>query len=482
MIRKFFLCCVILTAICSVVAFGAGKTTYYIPDCDVSIDIPDDYYVVYKDMDDNNPALDYLNLSKEEALSELDSLGVYLDAFDLSGSFDLCVSLTDTGEYEYDFNTISDSYLLETYNIDNLNNSSDGIVFTNVKIYKPGDIKFVKAEATQSYNGSEGGFIEYMTSNSHYLIVVSMRTYNGHPSSAQESILQNAVDSIYFGSRPSDESFIENQGEIHYTDSETGVTFTVPEYWTEDTMNVSTDLVCKFQSSKNQDSLIMYGRYLLDDPSTDTSEYTVEMIAEDLGISSDQVLILEYGGKEYRGGPCSQTIDIDGETFTSETLYLVHVENGWMYYFHFVGDETSEQFTDFESVLNSVKYPSDVEASQSANSVAVNDSNQTTDGNAKISRSTGIIVVVCIALIALVGVLAFVVTHNKKTKKEALNNDSTASVPPNRSEECENIDGEESEQQRIFCYNCGAPLRSDSKFCEHCGTQIVINHNRKRQL
>lgn len=469
MIKKTCLSLLMAILLCCPVISAVGNTTYYIPEGDISLDIPDNYVVLTRDIEEDDLILEAFGLSKEEAISKLEEADLDLDAFDLTGTFDICVSINDLDSGGLDFNDYSDSELLEVYDVESLNASSGYAEITSVEVYDQGIMKFVRVYSTQDYGSVKAGLIEYITACNNKIYEISLYSYSGQVNSAQESTLKNIVDSISFGKRTSNEQYLANQGEFKYIDSEIGLSFTVPDYWTEKTITANTgDLVAKFQWSIDPNALILYGRIQLDDKTIDTSYYTVDFLADSLGVSSDQIRIVEYGGKEYRGGPSSTSIDLEGEVYTVEALYLVHIENGWMYFFHFVGDEYGAEFADFESLMNSIKYPGAANDSQTG--VAENQS------DTSVSSDDGDDVVVIIAVCVVAVLVVIVVMLKRKNSNGKTDATLTASGSPtteNHTPECNRM-----EQKRSYCYNCGAQLRNDSVFCEQCGAKIVTDQNK----
>ena len=138
---------------------------------------------------------------------------------------------------------------------------------------------------------------------------------------------------------------------------------------------------------------------------------------------------------------------------------LVYIDNGWMYMFQFGGTSTHKLYSDFESLLKSVQYPtvSDVGRVGSTNNTTSNNTNDNTDD------SSGIIAVVVLLVIVAI-IVVVVIVSRKKNQSEPANYtpiyNTPTPEPPSKPEPV------------IYCTKCGQALPLDSDFCHKCGTKI----------
>lgn len=223
-----------------------------------------------------------------------------------------------------------------------------------------------------------------------------------------------------------------------YTDNDSGVTFDLPASWYETELSKDRDHVdAKFLTTKAEGVSIVYGStdvwsatpaadkigYSRRDMNNDI--FTKADIAEMLGTNAYSVVTKSYGGVEYFQAKTTQSVNVGGTYLNFNMTQVIRVENGWMYTFQFAGDETSLQFADFVSLLNSVEYPN--------------------------TTSSAWIFVLVIAIVAGIGIVIFVVAKKKK-----------------KTQEISQID-----EGKCFCHNCGQELMADSDFCHNCGTKII---------
>jgi hypothetical protein len=95
----------------------------------------------------------------------------------------------------------------------------------------------------------------------------------------------------------------------------------------------------------------------------------VEMLAIK-EIDPDMLYTVYYGGKEYYKAEFTRTKRVDGATVLLPATLLLRFEYAYMYVFLFYGDSQDAFYSDFEALVNSVQYPSDVTREQQPPSTA----------------------------------------------------------------------------------------------------------------
>lgn len=155
----------------------------------------------------------------------------------------------------------------------------------------------------------------------------------------------------------------ENTAPILYTDSYSGVSFSVPAGWElkeicdEDVYNIT------FSSPAISGSSIVYwcGDLCEEDESSrseiNNDSITKEDAAEIYEITADQIEIVYYNGSSYFCMEEEYEITVHGIDGTYTVTQLAHFRDGWMHQFEFLGTDESEGFSDFESLMNTVEYP-----------------------------------------------------------------------------------------------------------------------------
>ncbi len=248
-----------------------------------------------------------------------------------------------------------------------------------------------------------------------------------------------------------------------YTDVESGVSFTIPANWEQEAFTKDREFIdAKFVSTKEDGCVIIYGStdmwrqmsasdrigYTRSD--INNSMFSKADIAEMYGTTANNISMASYSGIQYFYGEVKQSTNVSGISISVTMTQLVYFNNGWMYMFQFGGTDTHKLYSDFEDLLNSVKYlTADVSG----------------DG-------FGIIAVIILLLIVFL--IIFVLIYRKKKNQQNIAFSSCSNnqtVIPNSQHNAEPI---------CICHNCGQPLPLHSKFCHVCGTRVINednNHN-----
>ena len=137
--------------------------------------------------------------------------------------------------------------------------------------------------------------------------------------------------------------------------------------------------------------------------------------------------------------------------------------------FQFSGTSSHELYSDFEMLLDSVKYPavSKVETTKPS-SQGNSNPNQSKPNASNASMKIPQVIAIAIVLLMIIPgiVIAVVVAYRKN--KAATNRpiEPTTNAAPERIPENDAL-------QIRFCRNCGDKLIEGSRFCSKCGTQVV---------
>lgn len=155
-----------------------------------------------------------------------------------------------------------------------------------------------------------------------------------------------------------------------YTDSETGVSFTVPENWTQTEMSQPRQyLDAKFVADDNSGVTILYGATDIwsemspadraDCPRSmcNNSMLSTADIASSYGVAEDEVEMVSFGETEYFKFVNHVEQTVSGIFIEFDMTVLSFYDNGWLFQFQFSGGLYGEQYDDFLSLMNSVSYP-----------------------------------------------------------------------------------------------------------------------------
>lgn len=160
-----------------------------------------------------------------------------------------------------------------------------------------------------------------------------------------------------------------------YTDSTTGVSFTVPDGWVETALGEEREIIkVKYTHETEDGSSIMFGYgdmweqltedervgYTREDLNHDAMReiFSNEELADALGLNTEGSIIEEvsYNWKEYVKISSTSQISIASYSTDITLIYLIHIQEGYMFMFcyGYMGENIHGQ--EFETFMNNVKY------------------------------------------------------------------------------------------------------------------------------
>ncbi len=474
-LRFVFIQTIILVIVACTIPFtmvSAASNTYDLDELELQVTIPNGYSVITRDTPASDPIFSDLGTTKSALINQFESSNIYLNAISDTYSEEVVVTMME--------NSLTNFSLLSDTALDTLASTlvsqytNYGINVSKYDIYQHSQAKFVRLYFTDTGKTVHG--LQYYTIYDGKAMNFTMRSYEGSLSFRQETAIKTIVDSIKYDKAPP----VADQGEdttafIH-TDTDSGVTFTVPANWKQEAFSKDREFIdIKFVSTKEDGCTMIYGStdmwsqmsasdrvgYTRSD--LNSSAFTKSDIAEMYSTTADKISTVTYNGVEYFKGETNYTSDTYGVDITVKMTQLVYIDNGWMYTFQFGGTSTHKLYSDFESLLKSVQYPivSDMGGVGSTNNTPSNNTNDNTDD------SSGIIAVIVLLIVVAVIVVAVVISrkkNNETTNYTSIYNTPTPEPPSNT-------------EPSIPCKNCGQALPLDSMFCHKCGTKVFKEDN-----
>ena len=443
------------------VSVSAASNTYDLDELALKVTIPSGYSVITRDTPASDPIFSDLGTTKSALISQFEASSIYLNA--ISNTYNEEVVVTMAENNLTNFSLLSDM-ALETLTSAMIDQYKDyGISVSKYDIYHHSQAKFVRLYFTDTGKTVHG--LQYYTVYDGKAMNFTMRSYEGSLSSRQENAIKTIVDSIKYDKDPPVPEVGEDTDAFTYTDSEGGVTFIVPANWKQEEFYKDREFIdVKFGSTKEDGCLMIYGStdmwsqmsaadrvgYTRSD--INNSAFTKADIAEMYSTTADKITTVTYNGVQYFKGEPKYTSNTYGVDLSVTMTQLVYIENGWMYTFQFGGPSTHKLYSDFESLMRSVKYTS---APNSAGTGVGNKNNGNADDN------SGVIAVVVLLAIVAVVVVVIVVSRKRKSEKYYTPTYTPAAPQPPKPAE-----------PTIPCRNCGRALPLDSAFCHVCGTKI----------
>ncbi|MBQ7896902.1 MAG: hypothetical protein IJ323_00615 [Clostridia bacterium] len=453
------LCIIILSF--GVINVSASFNIYTLDELELKTSMPDDYFVFTRDMPSNSQVLSNLGLTKSDVIEQFEAFGIYLNAFSDTYNEEIVVTMFEN-DLSY-FSLLSDIEL-DIFASTMLNQVKElGISVENYEIYQHPQTKFIKWSFFDKENSVYGS--QYSTLYDGKVINFTLRSYEGSLSSKQETTIKNIVDKIEFYKDPPILEQGESTNSFIYTDNDSNITFTVPDNWKQEEFTEDREFIdAKFVSTKEKGCTMIYGSTDMWEQmsASDKAGYTrsdlnnsffaKSDIAEMYSTTADNITTVTYNGIEYFKGELN-TLSTYGIDF--RMTQLIFIDNGWMYMFQFSGTSTHKLYSEFESLLESVKYPTITNANNAVSSF---------------DKALGVIAIVIFFVAILIIIIAITVSRKKNIDMPLPDNytliDNTSKPQrPNNAE------------TNRYCRNCGQALPLDSDFCHQCGTKIIKENN-----
>lgn len=459
---------VVLLMVFSAVTVNAEGNVYELED--FSLEIPYEYGVFTRDIDDDDPNLDEYGLDKEELLKIYKDGNIYLNAFSDNWEEEIVVTIADNSLH--DFYSIGDStleaFMSEMEEVYQIN----GVNITGHEFYKHPQAKFIKIYFTDISSGLVDG-IQYYTINDNRAINITLRNYSFESiSSEQEGRIKGIVDSVEFNNPPVITEPAEETKSFLYTDSEANVTFRVPANWVQKPLSKPRDYIdAKFICNADNGLNILYGStdvwektpyeekkgYSRSD--VNNSMFALTDIAHMAGCITDDVKRVTYNGVEYFQAEFNVTSEENGLKYDLGITMtcLIRYENGWMYQYQFSSDSNNNRFDDFVELINSVSYPQVDLPIEGAYAEREN------------TFSWGWIIVIGLvgAVVVLVVVLAKSRNKHRTPKIELMDSERIVA------DYDDIILNQKRDSNCRFCDRCGTKMPLDSAFCHVCGLKIT---------
>ena len=449
----------------------AASNTYKMDELGLEVSFPSDFTVITEDISSSDPIFDRLGTTKSALMSKFKSGNIYMNAIpNNSSTEEIVVTMTD-GVFD-NLLVFSDGTLKTLASSLTKEYENYGITVTKYDIYQHSQAKFIRIFFTDTANSAYG--LQYYTNYGAKAMNFTMRSYDGPISSKQENTIKTVVDSIKYNTDPPSAAPPEQTNSIEYLDKDTGVKFTVPANWPEKELSKDREFIdVKFASTEEEGLVIMYGSTDLWSQMSasdkagysrsdfDNSQFTISDMEEYFAVGTGKVSKVIYNGIEYFIATQTATQEMYGTEFTVDMTRVVRFQNGWLYEFQFGGTRDNSYFSDFESLLKSVQYPtvSNVGGVGSTNNTTSNNSDNDSDD------SSGIIAVVVLLVIVAVIVVAVIVSRKKNNNSANYTPIYDAPEPTSKPEPV------------IYCTNCGRALPLDSDFCYNCGMKIIKEEN-----
>ncbi len=363
--KKWILCGLLCCAL-PLVAL-AENDIYYLDEPGLTIELGGDFMAFTRGVQEDDPNLTKIGLSREEFLSLMREQNAYLVAWDESLDKELLVSVVEVPAN--DLNQFSDTQTGFLLAIIKGIYENAGIDFLQSDTYSTKQAKFARVQFAGD-DGIEAFYgLQYVTIRDGKLINIALRSYDGPLRASQKGFLQRIVDRVVFDAPLKPEPEPVRTPAFLFTDPTSGIAFTVPANWQEEPMTEEREyLDAKFVSTLDAGLSMFYScadlwselseaeKSLLPRALCDSSAFTGAEIARILGYAEDEFSVVSIAGDQYYS---VQTVLLEtfyGIPVEVPATMMARIENGYLFLFQFAGATDNAHYNDFRALMNSVDF------------------------------------------------------------------------------------------------------------------------------
>lgn len=427
----------------------AEPNTYTIPALNLNISIPDEYDVFTLDMPSDDPLFSSYGMTKADVDARFSADSIYFNAVSTVRNEEIVVTMTDSPLMT--LNGLGDTTLLVLASALMDEYANYGITVTDYDIYHHAQLTFIRIcfhDAEESVYG-----LQFYTVSNSQAMNFTLRSYEGSITNSQKDAMCAIIDSIHLNYNVEIGTKAETNPAFLYTDNDTGITFTVPEGWNKIALTEQRNYVdAKFESTSDPGLVILYGSidFWSEMPANERREYSRSVFSSEYFTKQDIAGMFDtsqcfvndviYGGVHYFKINTTEVENVMGLNVSVPMTQLFRAENGWGYIFQFGGDEDSQYYSEFVSLVESADY-----------------------SGAKKNEYMASVTVFVVAFATIVAVSAFITMKRRKQNKSVLEASTT----------CDRIEQHIVAQERCcFCHVCGARQPAGSAFCYKCGAKL----------
>jgi len=191
-----FLCLLVL----SFPAYAANSIT--LEELDLTVALPDDYIVFTRDLSNAQSSLAKFGLTPSEMLSLMRGNNFYLVAYSEDGTCDITIAMDESGDIT-SLSNISEKKLKNLLQSAEEHLEAAGCSVNKVDLFNVKNVTYIRTSFSRNVDGDTPiAQISYSTIYNGKCVVVTIESYSGKVSEAQQRAISSVVESIQFHSAP----------------------------------------------------------------------------------------------------------------------------------------------------------------------------------------------------------------------------------------------------------------------------------------
>ncbi len=373
--NKYFLILSLILMICLSGQAGAEPTvndvTYYIPELEMSVNIPVAISCITRQADETNAFFDYI-FDYESMHQMMEEQGIYLYGITMDFTGELAILAKNENPFG-NFNEMDDATLASNASL--MKQTLEGLGMTNVtcSIHTGKKIKALRLYSVIEKQGISLPVVMYTLTHESGMIVLRYSSLSGDVSDEIEKMIHDICDSITWGKQKIQDPPAKSSNDI-YTDPETGLSFLVPSGWNKvNFVTAGEGKKIKYRIGEEaiwmlyqggdmwETAVDTYGslieKYDMKRKDIGNDFFTKGQIAGLFGSSEDDITMKTLGGQEYYCVNFDNTFEFDSVSTENQMLIYTCIRDAYLYWFQLSGTDISGCVDQFNDFMETIQYP-----------------------------------------------------------------------------------------------------------------------------
>ena len=350
--------------------FADASVTHYIPELEVSVDIPVGISCISRESDETNVFYQTTNFDYATVHQYMLDNNIYLfgTTLDMMSEFSLIATDDDT-----DLNSMDSISLSVLINELKSMLATQGATDIYSDVYQGKKNKAIRMRGTFKTQQADRYVSTYYTTHGSKLLTIRFISFDSAVSDNQEKVIEDIFNSLVWEKRPYSS---EPKGETDiniYSDYETGLTFMVPSGWNEVKFvagneskkvkyRIGTDNVwVLYESGDMWDTFVQSSGELIKTwgitrKDVGNTFLSKELIATQLGCSESDISMKTIGDQEYYCMNTANTYSAGAFSLDTQDIVYICMRDSYMYWFQLSGVGISKYEDQFNRFMKTVEF------------------------------------------------------------------------------------------------------------------------------